>query len=212
MKKYIVEFIGTFFLVLSVIMANNNPSVALLAPLAVAAMLIAMIYAGGHISGAHYNPAVTLAMFMRRRIDRVDAVYYVLAQLLAALTAAALGTFLHQNEGGPAIALHTNGAPFGSLLAEVLGTFALAYTILQVATTRANAGRSHYGLAIGLVVLGAGCVFGELSGAIFNPALAVGASVAGMFSWGDFWIYFLGSLAGAAAAASVFRVVYGWEE
>jgi aquaporin Z len=212
MKKYIVEFIGTFFLVLSVVLTVNNSNIALLAPLAVAATYAAMMYAGGHISGAHYNPAVTLAMFMRRRIDRVDAVYYVLAQLLAALAAAALGAFLHQNEGGPAIGLHTNGAPFGSLLAEVLGTFALVYTMLQVATTRANAGQAHHGLAVGLVVLGGTYAFGELSGAVFNPALAVGASAAGMFSWGDFWVYFLGDLAGGAAAASVFRVVYGWED
>jgi aquaporin Z len=212
MKKYLTEFIGTFFLVLTVVLASNNPSIALLAPLAVAGMYLAMIYAGGHISGGHYNPAVTLAILIRGKIDRGDALYYVLAQLIASVVAAAIGVFLHDCGNGAEIVARVNEQAMCAVLAEFLGTFALAYVVLNVATIRSNTGNSHYGLAIGFTVLAASYALGGLSGGAFNPAIALGATVAGMFAWDDIGIYLIGTLLGGAAAATVFHVTYGRED
>jgi len=85
MKKYLTEFIGTFFLVLTVVMVVNNPGIDPMAPLAIAGMYLAMIYAGSHISGGHFNPAITIAFLMRRQINRGDALYYIIVQLIASV-------------------------------------------------------------------------------------------------------------------------------
>ncbi len=212
MQKYLTEFIGTFFLVLTVVLTANNPGIAPMAPLTIGTMYMVMIFAGGHISGGHYNPAVTLAVLIRGKIDRGDALYYILVQLIAGVVAAAIGAFLHNCGDGATIAARLNEHSMCAVLAEFLGTFALAYVVLNVATTKTNAGNSHYGLAIGFTVIAATYAFGGLSGGAFNPAVAVGASVAGMFAWEDIWIYFIGNLMGAAAAATVFQVTYGRED
>lgn len=212
MQKYLTEFIGTFFLVLTVVLTANNPGIAPMAQLAVGTMYMVMIFAGGHISGGHFNPAVTLAVLIRGKIDRGDALYYILVQLIAGVFAAAIGAFLHNCGNGATIAARLNEHSMCAVLAEFLGTFALAYVVLNVATTKTNAGNSHYGLAIGFTVIAATYAFGGLSGGAFNPAVAVGASVAGMFAWEDIWIYFIGNLMGAAAAATVFQVTYGRED
>lgn len=212
MQKYLTEFIGTFFLVLTVVLTANNPGIAPMAPLAIGTMFMVMIFAGGHISGGHFNPAVTLSVLIRGKIDRGDALYYILVQLIAGVFAAAIGAFLHNCGGGATIAARLNEHSMCAVLAEFLGTFALAYVVLNVATTKTNAGNSHYGLAIGFTVMASAYAFGGLSGGAFNPAVAVGASVAGMFAWEDIWIYFIGNLMGAAAAATVFQVTYGRED
>src|ERR1051325_9321848 len=146
MKKYIVEFIGTFFLVLAVGMAVIKPDVGSFAPIAIGATLMVMIYAGGHISGGHYNPAVTLAVLVRGRCKLADVPGYLIAQIVAAALAAAIVLFF---KGNPADI--TPGAPkiVPALLAELVGTFALAYVVLNVATAKNTAGNSFYGLAIG---------------------------------------------------------------
>ncbi|MFN0175778.1 MAG: MIP/aquaporin family protein [Saprospiraceae bacterium] len=212
MKKYLTEFIGTFFLVLTVVLAANNPGIGPMAPLAIGAVLMVMIYAGGHISGGHYNPAVTLAVMIRGKIDRGDALYYIIVQLVAAVVAAAIGVYLHDCGNGATIVARVNEQSICAVLAEFLGTFALAYVVLNVATTRSNSGNSHYGLAIGFTIMTAAYSLGGLSGGAFNPAVAVGASVAGMFAWEDIWVYLLGTLLGGAAAATVFHVTYGRED
>lgn len=209
MKKYSVEFIGAFFLLLTVVLTTNNPGIAPMAPLAIGAMYMVMIFAGSHISGGHYNPAVTLAVYMRGKIEMNEAVIYMFMQIMGAAAAAAIGVYLHSSGGGAAIVVHSNAEPLGAVLAEFLGTFALAYVVLNVATTSSNAGNSHYGLAIGFTVMAAAYAFGGISGGAFNPAVAIGATIAGMFAGGDIWIYLVGSLAGAGAAATVFSGVYG---
>lgn len=211
MKKYIVEFIGSFFLVLTVVLTANNSGIAPLAPLAIGTILMVMIYAGGHISGGHYNPAVSLAVRLRGKIEWNEAIVYMVVQVFAGVAAAAIGVYLHSCGDGTAIDLHSNHDPMGSLLAEFLGTFALAYVVLNVATTQSNAGNSHYGLAIGFTVLAAAYAFGNISGGAFNPAVAIGAAVSGMISAGDLWIYLVGDLAGGAAAATLFLQVYEGE-
>ena len=195
MKKYITEFIGTFFLVLVVGLTGN--------PLAIGAVLMVMIYAGGHISGGHYNPAVTLAVLIRHRIQPGEAAVYMGSQLAGGFVAALLvGVFREL----PLVA----DQPIDitkALIAEILGTFALAYVVLNVATAKANAGNSYFGLAIGFTVLAMAYCFGAFSGGAFNPAVAVGASVMNAFEWSNIWIYILGCFAGAALAAIVFNAI-----
>jgi aquaporin Z len=194
MKKYITEFIGTFFLVLAVGLTGN--------PLAIGAALMVMIYAGGHISGGHYNPAVTLAILIRGRIATGEAMVYMGSQLAGA-AAAALVVGIYKE--APAEAVQTLDTT-KALVAEVLGTFALAYVVLNVATAKANAGNSHYGLAIGFTVLAMAFCFGDYSGGAFNPAVAVGASVMKAFAWKNIWIYLVGCFGGAILAALVFKM------
>lgn len=211
MKKYLAEGIGTFFLVLTMVMTANN-GLDNLSPLAVGLALAGLTFAGWHISNAHYNPAVTLAVLMRGKIDRTDALYYVIAQIAGSIVATAFAVFLLNCNGSATVATHLNKNGLCALVAEFLGAFALAYVVLNVAFTRSNAGNSYYGLAIGFTMTGAMWALGGTSGGMFNPALALGASIAGMFEWGDFWIYLIGALMGAAAAASAFQVIYGRQE
>ena len=212
MKKYLVEFIGAFFLVLTVVLTANNPDIAPMAPLAIGSMYMVMMYAGGHISGGHFNPAVTIAARIRGKMEFNDTIMYMVAQFFGAAVAAAIGAYLHGSGGGAAIPLHTNSDPFASLLCELLGTFALAYVVLNVNTTESNAGNSHYGLAGGFTLMAISYGFGSISGGAFNPAVSLGAAVAGMISTGDLWIYLAGSFAGGAAAANVFLGLYGRED
>ena len=197
MNKYITEFIGTFFLVLAAALASGD-----LAVLAIASALMVMIYAGGHISGAHYNPAVTLAVFIRGRIKLNDALIYMVSQVAGAIAAALIAGVFKEMPAEATQTLDTTKA----LLAEVLGTFALAYVVLNVATSKATAGNSFYGLAIGFTIFVVGSLIGGTSGGAFNPAVAIGASVVHVFAWNNIWIYFVAGFGGAALAALVFRM------
>ena len=194
MKKFITEFIGTFFLVLTVGLVGN--------PLAIGAALMVMIYAGGHISGGHYNPAVTLAVFIRKRISASDALIYVGSQLAGALIAGlVVSVFIEIPDKGEQSLNITK-----ALLGEFLGTFALAYVVLNVATAKANEGNSYFGLAIGFTVFAMASALGQFSGGAFNPAVAVGAIVMNVFKFGYIWIYIVGCFLGAAVAALVFNL------
>lgn len=207
MKKYLTEFIGTFFLILTVIMSANNPTIGLLAPFAMSGMYLAMIYAGSAISGAHYNPAITVAMLMQKKIDRTDALYYIMVQLIASVLAAAIGVYLHDCAGGLNIVARVNEQPICAILGEFLGAFALTYVFLKVSPAATNENNAYYGLAIGFTVLAVSFGFGSLSGGAYNPAIALGGSVAGMFGWDDLLFLWIGSLLGAAAAATVIQLL-----
>ncbi len=199
MKKYLTEFLGTFFLVLTIGCAVIGG--AGMPPLPIAAVLMVMIYAGGHISGAHYNPAVTLAVTLRGRCPWADVVPYWVAQFVGAVLAALTVRYLYH--AGPNPVAATDVLPM--LLAEFLFTFALAFVVLNVATAKATAGNSYYGLAIGATVLAGAFAVGPISGGAFNPAVAVGVSVMQLSAWANLWIYLLANFAGGAAAAAVFR-------
>ena len=202
MKNYLVEFIGTFFLVLVVGLTVIEPGAGSLAPLAIGATLMVMVYAGGHISGGHYNPAVTLAVWMRGKCDTKDVAPYMIAQVAAAILAALIVNFF---KGGGAV---TPASPeiTKALLNEVLFTFALAYVVLNTATSKRNAGNSYYGLAIGFTLAAGVFAGGAISGGAYNPAVAVGITTMGLSSLGDIWIFLIGNFAGAAAAAGVYKV------
>ena len=197
MKKYITEFIGTFFLVLAAGSASGDHAL-----LIIASALMVMVYAGGHISGAHYNPCVTLAVLIRGRIGASDALVYMISQLAGAIAAAFLVGFFKEIPP-ESIVVHDTAK---AVVAELLGTFALAYVVLNVATAKGTAGNSFYGLAIGFTVYFAGSLLGSLSGGAFNLAVAVGASVIKAFAWSNIWIYLVGCFGGAALAALVFKM------
>ncbi len=210
MKKYIVELIGTFFFVLVIVLTVNNGSGAL-APLVIGAALMVMVYATAHISGGHLNPAVSMAVMMRGKLSRQDFPYYLLAQLLGAVLAALIASFLLTSNGIVAPEPRSHDM-LPAVLAEFLGTFALAFVALNVSTTQSNAGNSHYGLAIGFAMMISTYALGGISGGAFNLAVALGISVGNMVPWSDFWIYIVGDLLGAAAATTVFQITYGQQD
>ena len=206
MGKYLTEFIGTFFLVLTISCCVVGE--ADLPQLAIGAVLMVMVYAGGHVSGAHYNPAVTLAVTMRGRCSAADVVPYIVSQVAGAVSAAlAAGFILPADKMAMIKAMDLSKTIPQALVAEALFTFALAYVVLNVATAKANANNSFYGLAIGFTVLAAAFSVGGISGGAFNPAVAVGISVLGLASWANIWVYLVADFAGAAAAAIVFKVI-----
>ncbi|MFD0692041.1 MIP/aquaporin family protein [Actinomadura fibrosa] len=204
MRNYLTEFIGTFFLVFTVgcTVLGKVP----LAPLAIGAVLMVMVYAGGHISGGHYNPAVTLAVLVRGRIAPGDAAAYWVAQVVAGVLAALTADYIVNP--GPVAELSPTGRGIGvALLAEALFTFALAFVVLNVATSRDHPVNSFYGLAIGFTVAAGAFAVGGVSGGAFNPAVALGAATMGLFAWSKIWIWLLADLAGAAVAAGIFLVL-----
>ena len=200
MKKYVVEFIGTFFLVLTVGATGIAAKPDVIPALAIGSVLMVMIYAGAHVSGAHYNPAVTVAVFLRGRCAAIDVIPYWIAQLAAAAAASAI---LLAFKTAKAITLDAN-VPAG-FASEFLFTFALAYVVLNVATAKATEGNSYFGLAIGFTVTAGAFSVGHVSGGAFNPAVTVGAMIMGMLPWGKLWLYFVAQVIGAGAAALLFK-------
>ena len=202
MNKYITEFIGTFFLVLTIgcTVIPGRPGV--IPPLAIGAALMVMIFAGGHVSGGHYNPAVTLAVWIRGRCDTKDVAPYMVAQVSAGVVAALVSTFL-MGAGTP---IQIKSVP-AVLIAEFLFTFALAYVVLNTATAKGTAGNSFYGLAIGMTVMTGAFAVGGIGGGAFNPAVAVGAGVMKIVSFSDIWIHLVADFAGGAVAGMTFKFI-----
>ena len=202
-RKLVVEFIGTFFLVLTIGMVVLEPGAGSFAPIVIGSALMVMVYAGGHVSGAHYNPAVSLAVMLRGKATATEMVGYWVAQVLAAVVASlAVAAF---KEGAAVVATIPPTGP--SLLAEFMFTFALAYVVLNVATTRGTEGNSYYGLAIGFTVLVGAYAVGGISGGAFNPAVAVGLITMGLVGVESIWIYLLADFFGAAVAAVLFNAL-----
>lgn len=204
MQKYLVEFIGTFFLVLVIGLSVIEPGGAgAMAPLAIGATLMVMVYAGGHLSGGHYNPAVTLAVFLRGKCAGKDVAPYMIAQVLGGVVAALVVGF--DKTGANVVA----GAPdvVKALLNEVLFTFALCYVVLNTATSAKNAGNSYYGLAIGFTVVVGAYAGGAISGGAYNPAVACGITTMGLSAVSNIWIFLVGNFAGGALAAFVYKFV-----
>jgi aquaporin Z len=200
-QKYAVELIGTFFLVFTV--GASALSGSTFTPLAAGAVLMVMIYAGGHISGGHYNPAVTLAVLARGRIGLRDAASYWISQLAAGLIAAVAARAVVNPAHVSKLTLSGHGL-IAAAVVELLFTFALGYVVVNVATSKSHPDNSFYGLAIGFTVVAGAFAIGKISGGAFNPAVALGASVMGLFAWQTLWVYLLTQLVGGAAAGLVF--------
>jgi aquaporin Z len=201
--KYVVEAIGTFFLVFTVGAAVGSGSP--LAPLGIGAVLMVMVYAGGHLSGGHYNPAVTMAVLVRRRIRLRDAIGYWIVQFGAGLLAAVVvRTVVDPTRMATAAAMTLTGRTLlAAFVVELLFTFALCYVVLNVATSKDHPNNSFYGLAIGFTVVAGAFAVGAISGGAFNPAVSLGAAAMGMFAWSTLWIYLVAQvLAGIAAGVT----------
>jgi aquaporin Z len=205
-RKLVTEAIGTFFLVLTIglTVTAGEP----LAPVAIGSVLMVMVYMGGAISGAHYNPAVTFAMLLRGKVSAAEAAAYALAQLIGAALAALAVYWLAGKVFMPAPAA-TAGVP-QVLVVEALFTFALALVVLNVATARETEGNSYFGLAIGFTVLAGAFAGGPISGGAFNPAVGLGpalvAALVGGQPVGQVVYYIVGPLVGGALAAAVFAL------
>jgi aquaporin Z len=201
MRNYIVELIGTFFLVLVIGLTGN--------PLAIGAILIAMVYMGGHISGAHYNPAVTFAIFIRKKINMNDAMMYILFQFAGALLAAFTYYLIKGTTFASAPA--TEASNMSSLLVEIAFTFALVSVVLNVATSKKTLGNNFYGLAIGLTVMAGAFAGGPISGGVFNPAVGLGPIVIdGLISGNSIaplGLYIVGPFVGSILAVIAYRTI-----
>ena len=204
MNKYIAEFIGTFFLVLTIGCTGVGAPAGVIAPLAIGSALMVMVFAGGHISGAHYNPAVSLGALVRGKLNAGDLIPYMIAQVAGAALAALL-TVKFLRAGATVTPITPNIGP--ALIAEFLFTFALVYVVLNAATAEGTSGNSFYGLAIGMTVLTGAFAVGDISGGAFNPAVAVGISVMGISSWSNIWIYLVANFAAALIAALIFNAI-----
>jgi aquaporin Z len=203
MNRYLTEFIGTFFLVLTIGCTVIPGAPGVIPPLAIGSALMVMVFAGGHVSGGHYNPAVTLGVWMRGRCATADIVPYWATQVIAALVASVTAKFL---VGSPSTAALIP-AVGPALVAEFLFTFALVYVVLNTATARGTSGNSFFGLAIGFTVMTGAFAVGGVSGGAFNPAVAVGLGVMGLVSAPSIWIHIVADLLGGAAAALVFKTI-----
>jgi aquaporin Z len=205
--KYAAEAIGTFFLVFTVGAAVGTGSQ--FAPLAIGAVLMGMVYAGGHISGGHYNPAVTLSVLVRRRISVGDAFMYWIVQFGAGLLASAVVSgIVDPAKAATTVKMPLTGhALVAAFMAELLFTFALCYVVLNVATSNRHPDNSYFGLAIGFTVLAGAFAVGAISGAAFNPSVTVGAALMGMFAWPTLWVYLVAQAIAGAAAGVTFRAL-----
>ena len=205
MNRLFNEFLGTFFLVFTIALAGVYGLGGAYAPLAIGFVLVAMVYAGGHISKAHYNPAVSLAFWIRGcYITKRELFNFILVQLLGAALASGIAIFVF----APETEIQPVEFPIlPALVAEFLFTFMLVWVIMNVATAKANVGNQFYGIAIGFTVAGGIYTVGVISLAIFNPAVAVALVLLGKMNAVDLWIPFVGSIAGALAATSIFNAI-----
>ena len=199
MRAYLTEFIGTFFLVLVIALSGN--------PLAIGAVLIALVYTGGYISGAHYNPAVTLALWQSKKVDAKKALRYMFCQLLGSLAAAAVFFVISGNKFIPKPGANVNFAT--ATLVEVLFTFALANAVLHTAATDKTKDNNYYGLAIGLTLMAGIFAGGPISGGVYNPAVGLGSI---LFDFGNLnvnlnnlLIYLVGPFTGGLLASLVYQ-------
>jgi aquaporin Z len=209
MPKYLVEFIGTFFLVLTIGFAVVKPGADAMAPVAIGSILMTMIFAGGHVSGAHYNPAVSLAAFVRGKLPAADLVAYWIVQIAAAIVAAGVVIYVKGHRGAPP-EMPMNVVQ--ALIVEFLYTFALCYVVLNVATAKGTAGNSFYGLAIGFTVLAGAYSVGAISSAAFNPAVAVAITIMNLQPIAAIWVYFVANLAAGVCAGLAFKAIHPGEE
>ncbi len=206
MRKYVMEFVGTFFLFFTVAMAAVAGNAGELAGLAIGAVLMVMIFAGGHISGGHYNPAVTMAVFQRGGLGWREMINYWVSQLAGAGLAALLSRAVFHVTATPLEVDLTQ-----ALTAEFLFTFALGFVVVNVATAKGTHGNSFYGLAIGFTVVVGAYAVGKISGGVFNPAVGAGLGAIDKLAWTTIAAFGLAQLVAGAAAGRLFRYLHPGE-
>ncbi len=223
MAKYLTEFLGTFFLVLTIGLTANYK--VEMAPLAIGCALMIMVYMGGHISGAHYNPAVSLAAMLRGALKPVELIPYWVSQVLGAAAAAVVVSLIIpvasvDMESTEQVARFFGPSPGvgygiyspGAWLIEILFTFALCLVVLNVATSEGTKGNSYFGLAIGFTVVVGAFAGGHISGGAFNPAVGIGPNLVQGTLGGNaaalqnIVLHTVGPFVGAIVAAMVFKI------
>ena len=199
-SKLITEFIGTFFLVFSIACVGLNPQIGAFAPIAIAGTLMVMTYAGKDISGAHFNPAVTISVFIRGACTKKDIFLYIITQLIAGICAAyvssGLGVLPESLES-----FETNTSIF---IGELIFTFAICYVFLNVSTTKKLAGNSFYGIAIAGALLSGAYSVGGITGGVFNPAVAISGLILGFMQSQILVVYLFAHILAAVLAAFVY--------
>ena len=201
-NKLIAEFIGTFFLALTICTAAVHGSAGEYAPFAIAATLMVMIYGLGHVSGAHLNPAVTVGVWLRGACEKDEVAPYIAVQVIAGAAAALVSANLLITD--PSVtALELDMTQ--TIGAEFLYTFALVFVILNVATSEATAGNGYYGAAIAFVVLAGALTVGGISGGSFNPAVTGALFTSGAIEAADIWMHLVPQLVAGVVAAQAFK-------
>jgi aquaporin Z len=203
-RKYVTEAIGAFFL--TFVVAASGLLGSVYTPLAAGAALMVMVYAGGHISGGHYNPAVTMAVLWRGAIDGRDAVAYWVAQLAGGVIAGVVARAIINPAAVRTLTLSGHGF-IAAALVELLFTFALGYVVLNVATSKEQRGNQFFGLAIGFTIAAGAFAVGGVSGGAFNPAVTLGVAMSGLFAWSTLWVYFVVQFGAGALAGLAFKAL-----
>ncbi len=206
MPRYLTEFVGSLFFVLTIglIVIARDP----MAPVAIGSALMVLVYMGGSVSGAHYNPAVTLALFLRGKMRRADLLPYWVAQILGATAGAYLAHMFTDQTFAPAPAATASAGV--AFLVEMLYTALLALVVLNCAARETTKGNSYFGLAIGFTITIAAFAGGPISGGAFNPGVGIGSILIhcldGNGTLKDLWLYIAGPLAGGVLGAVVFKL------
>ena len=208
-RKYVVEFLGTFFLVMTICMTAVG-GIGQFSPLASGLMLVVIMYSGFHISGGHFNPAVSLAVYLRGKLNAGDVLPYIVGQFLGGTLAAMLAGFLLASMGTPeASPKELDIAP--ALISELLGTLLFVYVFLNLTTIKKTAGNVFYGLALGCTLMSTMYTFGGVSVGAFNPAIALSLTMANLTSWASIWVFLVANFAGGVLAAFLSQYVNGPE-
>ncbi|MCL6525172.1 MAG: aquaporin [Thermoflavifilum sp.] len=204
MKNWFIEFIGTFFLVLTMLLSWHHSLE--LSALATGAMMMAIVYLGGRVSEGYFNPGISLGVAMQKRFSFGRMIAYWIAQFVAAICAALIGWLLI---GHPQIVVQQLGQLdiVRGLVAEFLFSFVLVLTVLATAVSSRSAGNSYFGLAIGFVLFAGIASTGSLSGGAFNSATGLGLCLFGLSAWFNIWIYIVGNLLGGIIAGLVYKAI-----
>ncbi len=199
-RNVVAELVATLLFVFAIVAAVNEGGA--LAPLAIGFALMVLVYATGHLSGGHLNPAVSLGAFVRGAMSAGDMIAYWVAQLVGAALGALLAFAVW-----PAPSAGASPDILPAFIVEAVFTFILVYVVLNSATSKDTEGNSFYGLAIGSVVVVGAIAVGPISGGAFNPAVALGLAVHGEFAWAGVWMWFVAALVGGLLAGIVFRLL-----
>lgn len=205
MKKYAIELIGSFFFTFALWMTVPTSMVTgagMMTRLSIGLTMTILVYAGAKISGGHYNPAISLAAFIQRRIGLSDTLKYMLVQVIGCVLAIFVVMYLLEPTQIRTEAAYIKN-PIKALIAEFLATFLLAFVYLNVFNKDNQ--NSYYGIAIGLTITVMAYSVGTISGGVFNPIVFVSSTFINWGAWSDGWIYFVGCFGGAAVAAMLYN-------
>lgn len=205
MKKHFHEFIGTFFTVLVAIIATNHPEWKSHSPWAIGGIYFAMLAFKGHRPTGYFNPALTVALLIRRKMSSTDAVFLITAQFLAGFAAAAIGQLLHDCQTAAPISWADGVTFLCGMGAESLGAFALGYAVVSLQQGSESQKTEHIAHALSLgVLLAVLCLsIGGISAGTFNPVVAVCAPAVGMLAWENLWLALFAAFFGAVVAGTV---------